>query len=157
MIGEPMATSDELNGHQIHPLNEGDNRTAGDISCISLCTTCHNRAHQLKAVFEHNLSRVLRDSNAEWIILNYNSQDDLDSFILERLGQCGGCVRYVRERSGRSWHARIAKNIAHRAARGDILMNLDCDNRLGDCLAILREEVRGPIGGLHNWSGRPGD
>ena len=124
---------------------------------ISLCTTCRNRAYQLKRVFDQNLSNILALDDVEWVILNYNSCDDLHSFMLSRLSEGKEKIVYIRERSAPSWHSSIAKNIAHRAAAGDILMNLDCDNYLDDALAIIRSKFRGKIGGLHLWSGRSGD
>jgi hypothetical protein len=124
---------------------------------ISLCTTCRNRVHQLKHVFDRNLSTVLADADAEWVILNYNSSDDLDSFVLSRLDDSKGKILYVREKSAQSWHSSIAKNIAHRTASGEVLMNLDCDNYIGNALKTIRNKLKGKIGGLHLWSGRNGD
>jgi hypothetical protein len=120
---------------------------------ISLCTTCRNRAYQFKQVFDQNLSRILAIDGVEWVILNYNSSDDLHSFILGRLGEAKGRIIYVRDKSAASWHSCIAKNIAHRMATGDILMNLDCDNYVGNALTIIRNKLRKNVGALHLWSG----
>jgi hypothetical protein len=124
---------------------------------ISLCTTCRNRTDQLKQVFDQNLSAILADADAEWVILNYNSCDDLDSFIQSRLDDAKGKILYVREKSAQSWHSSIAKNIAHRTATGEVLMNLDCDNFVGNALKTIRNKLKGKIGGLHLWSGSNGD
>jgi glycosyltransferase involved in cell wall biosynthesis len=124
---------------------------------ISLCTTCHNRAYQFKQVFDQNLSAVLNDADVEWVILNYNSNDDLDSFMLSRLSDANGKIVYAREKTAQSWHSSIAKNISHKIASGDALMNLDCDNYIGNALEIIRSKLRGNLGGLHLWSGWYGD
>jgi hypothetical protein len=155
-----VAAPAKSNGSRPIPLEikTGGMSSLSDRFCISFCTTCHNRAYQLKQVFEKNLSTILQDSHdVEWVVLDYNSQDDLHPFITERLKDIGGGLTYVRERSGRPWHVCIAKNIAHNLANGDILMNLDCDNSIGDALTIIRDEFRGSIGCLHLWSGRYGD
>ena len=124
---------------------------------ISLCTTCFNRAGQLKHVFESNLDVLRGEESVEWLILNYNSQDDLDEFMLPILQYKEFNIRYFKEISGRSWHMSLAKNISHKLASGDILMNLDCDNRIGEALDQIREAFTVNVGGLHLWSGRYGD
>jgi predicted glycosyltransferase involved in capsule biosynthesis len=124
---------------------------------ISLCTTCFNRATQLKRVFESNLELLRGEESVEWLILNYNSQDDLDEYIQPILQYNEFNIRYFKEISGRSWHMSLAKNISHKLASGDILMNLDCDNRIGEALDQIRETFTVNVGALHLWSGRYGD
>ncbi len=99
---------------------------------ISLCTTCFNRTSQLKQVFAANVSMPFcREESVEWLILNYNSEDDLDEFMLPMIRNKTCNIRYIKEISGRRWHLSLAKNISHTLASGDILLNLDCDNRIG--------------------------
>jgi hypothetical protein len=89
----------------------------------------------------------------EWIILDYNSKDDLQDLLLENSLQREDRVVCLREISGRSWHASVAKNIAHRAAGGDVLMNLDCDNLIADAIDVLHEVFSGPVGALQMFTG----
>lgn len=123
---------------------------------ISLCTSICNRAHQFKHVFTKNIKIIAATPNVEWVILNYNSTDDLDQFMLTQLDvdKGRGKVVYLRETSGRSWHASCAKNIAHRSSSGDIVMNLDADNYIGDAIEQMKNCYRwDQLGALHNWSG----
>jgi glycosyltransferase involved in cell wall biosynthesis len=124
---------------------------------ISLCTTCFNRANQLKQVFESNVEVLREDESVEWLILNYNSQDDLDEYMLPILRDKECNIRYFKEVSGRQWHMSLAKNIAHKLASGDILLNLDCDNRIGEALNQIREAFTANVGAQHLWSGNYGD
>jgi len=124
---------------------------------ISLCTTCFNRASQLKQVFASNVEVIRGEESVEWLILNYNSRDDLDEYMLPILRSKTCNIRYVKEVSGRRWHMSLAKNISHKLASGDILLNLDCDNRIGEALKQIRETFKANVGAMHLWSGRYGD
>lgn len=135
----------------------GDGGSRGPLPLISFCTACHNRAHQLKAVFSANLGIVLAEPGVQWVILNYNSRDDLHEFLSRRIAKSGGKIIYLRETSARHWHASVAKNIAHKAADGEIVMNLDCDNFIGDAVQKIRSAPVPISGVLHLWSGDHGD
>ena len=123
-------------------------------STISFCTTCSNRAYQFKETFEPNLEIVQAQSNTEWIILNYNSQDGLDDFMRERLPGLPPRVIYAKDCSHRKWHASIAKNVAHRLASGRILVNLDCDNFIRDIVDVISKHATTKAEVFHLWSGR---
>jgi glycosyltransferase involved in cell wall biosynthesis len=131
--------------------------TIENLMRISLCTTCFNRASQLKQVFESNVEVLQGENSVEWVILNYNSQDDLDDFMLPVLRERECNIRYFKEISRRPWHLSLAKNISHKLASGDILLNLDCDNRIGEALDEIRESFTSDVGALHLWSGCYGD
>jgi hypothetical protein len=105
---------------------------------ISFCTTCHNRAYQLKQVFAANAAIIAADPTLEWVILNYASDDDLDEFLRGQLPQVSRRIVYAHEKKSRPWHASIAKNMAHRLATGAVLMNLDCDNYIANAPEIIR-------------------
>jgi hypothetical protein len=77
--------------------------------------------------------------------------------MLGELSRLPSRVVYVRERSGRSWHISIAKNVAHRVAKGAILVNLDCDNYVSDAIEVIRRYFRTGCRLLHLWSGVHGD
>jgi glycosyltransferase involved in cell wall biosynthesis len=93
----------------------------------------------------------------EWVIVNFNSTDGLDAMMMEKLGHLTTRIAYFRETSGRAWHASIAKNVAHRVATGEILMNLDCDNFIGNALDAIREYFQVGYRLLHLFSGFNGD
>lgn len=120
---------------------------------LSFCTACANRTHQLKKVYEENVEAIAGDVATEWIILNFGSTDDLDDFMASRLPHSPNRVIYVRAKSNPPWHASVAKNMAHRLAAGDVLINLDCDNRINDAIAQVRDFFSQGARLLHLWSG----
>lgn len=124
---------------------------------ISFCTTCGNRLHQLQQTFEQNLAVISRTPGVEWVIVNFNSRDALHEFMLDRLPGLPANVVYARDPAERPWHMAIAKNIAHRAASGDLLVNLDCDNFIGAAADVLRDALARSVQAVHLWSGVSGD
>lgn len=124
---------------------------------ISFCTSCHNRAHQLKYVFERNSDIIGRSADCEWVIFDYCSDDDLEPFMRARLPGCSVNVRYINDYVRRPWHMSVAKNIAHRLARGDVLVNLDCDNFIDDARTVAFRYFSSGCQVLHLWSGRHRD
>lgn len=104
---------------------------------VSFCTTVHNRFWQFQQVFDDNVAVIRAAPATEWIILNYNSSDGLHEYMMGRLDGLPENVIYIHETSGRRWHVSLAKNIAHRTGRGDILMNLDADQRIVDAPEII--------------------
>jgi hypothetical protein len=129
----------------------------GIVVRISLCTTCHNRCYQLRKVFGENIEVIRNSKEVEWVILNCGSQDDLHSFMIDRIPNCNSRITYAREISGRSWHVSLSKNIAHKMGSGDILMNLDCDNRIGQAITDIRLHMNENVGAMHLCSGKKGD
>lgn len=99
---------------------------------LTFCTPCMNRFHHLKAVLAPNLESLIPFGRAvEWVIVNYNSQDEMDeglrdyaSFI-ER-----GYLTYYRTTDVQYFNHAHAKNLSHFLASGEFVMNLDADNFL---------------------------
>jgi len=119
---------------------------------ISLCTTCCNRLHQFRQTFPSNANIVTKFSSIQWVVLNYNSRDNLDDFIYNQVERVPNLV-YARDSSGRTWHASVAKNIAHTVASGDILVNFDCDNYIDNLLSTVARSFAAGASVVHNWSG----
>jgi hypothetical protein len=120
---------------------------------ISFCTTCHNRAYQLRQTLEANATVIAGSRQIEWIILNYGSNDDLHPFMTSLLPTLSSRVTYARERTVRPWHMSIAKNLAHQLGTGRLLMSLDCDNFIGDALPVLEAGAAAGWKLVHLWSG----
>jgi glycosyltransferase involved in cell wall biosynthesis len=120
---------------------------------ISFCTTCSNRLYQFKQTFADTLKIILEDPDTEWVILNLNSKDALHEFMLEQIPALPPRVIYARAQSDHPWHVGVAKNVAHRLARGSILVNLDCDNYIGEMLQLSRAKFTPRIQAIHFWSG----
>lgn len=120
---------------------------------VSFCTTCANRAYQLKQTFAANAAVVARHPEVEWVIVNFASRDDLDPFLRSELERASPRLVYARLREERPWHVSVAKNAAHRLARGAFLVNLDCDNFIGDAADVVRDYTARGARLVHLWSG----
>jgi hypothetical protein len=79
------------------------------------------------------------NGSSEMVLVNYNSQDELDVWIRQfRSAIAAGTLRYVHERSDPDFHMSKAKNLAHFAATGEFVVNLDADNLTGNTIATWR-------------------
>lgn len=133
---------------------------------ISLCTTCMGRAHHLKETLPQNIrDNIDSKVNVEFVVLNYNSADDLHEWITTdpdmRQFMDIGILRYGRTTEPQHFHMAHAKNLAHRMATGDIVCNLDADNFTGvgfaDYLAkIFREDSEIVVNPSHTLFHVPG-
>lgn len=102
---------------------------------VSFCTTCMNRAHHLKVTLPRNLSHTVdlsKPDKFEFVVLDYSSKDDLNEWIttsqeLRPYFEAGVLV-YARYNGAKHFRHSHAKNMAHRIASGDYLVNLDADN-----------------------------
>jgi hypothetical protein len=120
---------------------------------ISFCTACANRLFQLERVFAANAAILAQHADVEWVLVNFGSRDKLDAFVAARRSSLPARFVYGRVAGAPAWHASVAKNVAHRAARGRILVNLDADNRIGDAVATIRAFFAQGCTVLHLWSG----
>lgn len=100
---------------------------------ISFCTTCKGRAHHLKETLPKNLEDNKGHPQVEFVLLDYNSPDDLSSWVRQNLSIeiSNGRVIYYQETTAAFFDPRHAKNIAHLLGTGDVLVNLDADNFTG--------------------------
>lgn len=116
---------------------------------LSFCITCRNRAEMIKKTLRQNVDVVSAYHDVEIVLLNYDSRDDLDAYVLDNFGDAlaSGLLAYVKTPPHEFFHMSHAKNCAHRAATKQILINLDADNYLEaayiDELLILH--VKGPM------------
>jgi hypothetical protein len=96
---------------------------------VSYCITCHGRLWQIALTLFDNLRR-LRDDE-ELVLLDYGSPDGLNRFI-ESSTTCQSAMESGRlvyaQTAAKHYHCPKAKNLAHRLARGKLLVNLDADN-----------------------------
>ena len=100
---------------------------------LSFCITCMGRLSFLKKTLEHNLTVTQpHHDQIEFVILNYNSKDGLDDWIKNNFMSeiREGLVKYAYNKEPRYFHMAHAKNMAHRLGNGNILCNLDADNRM---------------------------
>lgn len=99
---------------------------------VSYCTVCYGRLWQLAFTLRDNLENLKDDE--ELVLVDYNSPDDIMLFVLgtkyfkkyieeEKL-------KYIHVLEVNEYNCPKSKNIAHRFAQGEILINLDADNFL---------------------------
>ncbi len=102
---------------------------------LSFCITCMNRTNYLKKTLLKNLIDN-KNSKVEFILVNFNSVDGLENYINNnneiKKYLVTKQLKYFNCEKLKYWHSSIAKNIAHNYASGNILVNLDCDNFIGE-------------------------
>ena len=100
---------------------------------ISFCTSCMGRTYHLEKTYVRNILSNLDYDNVEFVLLNWNSPDDLDDFVAAELKRYidMGVVRYLKVTSHEYFHMARAKNISATAATGDIVCWVDADNYTG--------------------------
>jgi hypothetical protein len=97
---------------------------------VSICTTCMDRAADIKKTYMENLQNNERYSNVEFVLLNYGSKDDLDAWAYQNLGDYiqRGILNYYRTDEPRFYSMTHSRNIAFKLASGDIVNNVDADH-----------------------------
>jgi hypothetical protein len=93
------------------------------------------RRAQLEITLPANLAALaLHVGRVELVLLDYASRDGLGDWVRERFAAelASGLLRYARTDKPTAFHPAHAKNVAFRLARGDVVMNLDADNFIGD-------------------------
>jgi Sulfotransferase domain/N-terminal domain of galactosyltransferase len=100
---------------------------------VVFAITCKNRAQHLKLTLPVNLAH---NRQAKFVILDYNSEDDLREYVRTSFGKAihKGRLAIYHYRTPGPFKMAHAKNMAHRLGileGGDILVNLDADNYTG--------------------------
>jgi len=99
---------------------------------VSYCTVCYGRLWQLAFTLKDNLENLKDDE--ELILVDYNSPDDTMIFVLGTIYFKKyieeNKLKFIKVLDIKEYNCPKSKNIAHRLASGDILVNLDVDNFL---------------------------
>jgi len=100
---------------------------------ISICTVCMNRLYYLSQTLPVNIKENQGYPNLEFVVLNYNSRDDMDDWMRTHMGQHieSGLVKYYRTDEPEFFNLAHSKNMATKLATGDIICNIDADNYAG--------------------------
>jgi Sulfotransferase domain/N-terminal domain of galactosyltransferase len=112
---------------------------------IVFCTTCKGRTFHLKETLPKNIKDNEDYPNCSFLVLDYNSQDDLLPFLLvERWHDIdSGKLSVYSYKENVPFHISHAKNMAYRCAilgGADILVMMDADNYTGPGLATFVAE-----------------
>lgn len=100
---------------------------------ISFCTVSMNRLHHLKKTLPKNIFDNLDYNNVEYVVLDYNSHDNLSEWICteERKYLDMGILKYYKTTDPVVFNRSHSRNMCFRLATGDILCNIDADNFTG--------------------------
>jgi glycosyltransferase involved in cell wall biosynthesis len=104
-------------------------RDAGATYRISLCMTCMGRLEHVVQTLPLAVSQN-PERDVEFVLVNYNSRDGLHEWVQREMRRevDTGRLKYVFLNWPTEFHMAHAKNVSHRAASGEILVNVDADN-----------------------------
>ncbi|PSL49480.1 glycosyltransferase involved in cell wall biosynthesis [Chitinophaga niastensis] len=110
---------------------------------ISFCTVCMNRTMHLKETLHRNILDNIGYDNIEFVLLDYNSKDDLYDWAQKELQPYidEGRLTYFHTKDPQFFHMSHSKNMALRLATGDILCSIDADNYTGEGFATYINEI----------------
>ena len=99
---------------------------------LSYCISIMNRLHQIKETLRVNIDNST--DNSEFVIVDFNSNDGLKDYIYNNFQDeiLNNKLKYIFTDKVKYWHASICKNTTHMHAKGKYLVNLDCDNFIGN-------------------------
>lgn len=92
-----------------------------------------NRTYHLKETLIKNIEDNLEYEDLEHVVLNYNSKDDLEEWIVENLLHyvASGRLKYYKTLEPSSFNMTHSKNMVCKLAMGDIVCLIDADNFSG--------------------------
>ncbi|KQX10224.1 hypothetical protein ASC72_21315 [Flavobacterium sp. Root420] len=101
-----------------------------------------NRLSFLKETLPKNIEDNLEYGNLEFIVLNYNSADELDEWINTEMLQYieKGILKYIKTTEPKYFLRSHSKNVVSKEASGDIICNVDADNFIGKGFAEFINE-----------------
>ena len=109
---------------------------------VSLCTVCKNRSAHYKATILKNIADHSDDPKVEFILLDYNSEDDLEEWVKTNLADHiqSGLLTYYKTNEPEYFHRSHSRNMVFRLAKGQVICNVDADNFTGPSFAnFLRD------------------
>jgi hypothetical protein len=134
-----MAIWDDYNWKFWKPNDEPLPEKAKRFRKISICTTCMDRTHDLKKTLIQNILDNSDYPNVEFVVLNYNSKDDMHEWVQGelRLWIKNGVVSYHRTKTPKFYDMAKSRNLAFSLAQGEICNNVDADNYTGKGFASV--------------------
>ncbi len=110
---------------------------------ISFCTTCMDRLYNLKETLPKNIKDNEEYPHLEFVILDYNSKDNLWGWMKKNMMEHikSGRVVYYRTDEPKCFSMAHSRNIAFKVATGDIVNNLDADNYTVCPIDVVPKEI----------------
>jgi glycosyltransferase involved in cell wall biosynthesis len=114
---------------------------------ISICIPCHNRTYDLKKIMPSLIAAANASPPVEIMILDYNSPDDLSSFMLHTKGVTkfvGGSALSCKKYTGRDYyHMAHARNLSVLASSGEFVVIFSTDIILHeDYFKVVRKMLK---------------
>ena len=91
---------------------------------ISICTTSMNRLYDLRQTFIKNIEDNIDYPNLEFVLLNYNSKDEIDDWAKD----LPPIVKYYKTTRPKYYNMAHSRNCAFRLASGDVVNSVDADH-----------------------------
>lgn len=100
---------------------------------ISVITACMNRGHHLKETLPKNISDNAAYKDIEFVVLDYNSQDDIEEWVKTNLSEHigTGLLKYYKTYEPQVFHLSHSRNMALKLARAPIVCPIDADSFTG--------------------------
>ena len=97
---------------------------------ITFCTVCMGRLHHVEKTLIKNIKDNSEYPHLHFILLDYNSKDNLESWIKDQMGSYlqSGLLSYYKTTDPVFFHRSHARNMAFRLAEDGIICNIDADN-----------------------------
>jgi len=98
---------------------------------VSICTNCMGYAESVKKTVKQNIEDNLKSySNIEYVLLNYNSKDDLEEYVKNELMQYIECgiLNYYHTIEPQYYSMAHSRNVTFKVAEGDIVASVDADH-----------------------------
>ena len=123
---------------------------------VSYCITCKARLDHLKVTVPANLQAEANNPNVEFVILDYDCPQGTKNWVKANFRPEieQGRIRIAHHAPAPVFSAEHAKNMAARLATGDIVVNLDGDNRLAPDTSfwIADTFAKDPNSVITNWT-----
>ncbi|SEJ69912.1 Glycosyltransferase like family 2 [Dyadobacter koreensis] len=99
-------------------------------SRISFCTVITDRIEHLKQTLHRNLAATENEKNVEFLILDYNSGDNVAMYVKDHFSHYieSGRLVFYRTEHAPYFDRCHSRNMIFKLASGDIICNLDVDN-----------------------------
>lgn len=93
-----------------------------------------NRLHQLQETLLQNLSDTRDEIDIDFLILNYNSSDNMEEWCRHNLSEeiLSGRVKYFKTTDPQSFSHSHSKNMVFKLAEGEIVCNINADHYIGE-------------------------
>lgn len=100
---------------------------------ISFCTVSMNRLYHVQQTLLRNIRDNLQYEDLEFVILDYNSKDNLAKWIMNEGREYleRGVLKYFKATEPEIFDRSHSRNMCFRLATGDVICNVDADNFIG--------------------------